>query len=165
MDAYHIIIFIFSLLIMIAGLSGIIFPIIPSTPLIWLGILVYAVFDGFKSITWLLLLIFAALAALSLVLDYFAGIIGARKFGATKWGVIGSIIGSLGGFMAGGIIGLIMGPFLGAVLFEILFGNDLRTAFKSGIGTIAGFLGGAISKLVIGIIMIGIFIWKAFWIS
>jgi uncharacterized protein len=162
MDAYHIIIFIFSLLIMMAGLSGIILPIIPSTPLIWFGILIYAVFDGFEGITRLLLLIFAALTALSLVLDYFGGIIGARKFGATKWGVIGSIIGSIGGFLAGGIIGLIMGPFLGAVLFEILFGKDFRTAFKSGVGTIVGFLGGTISKLVIGVIMIGIFIWKVF---
>ncbi len=162
MDTYHIIVFIFSLLIMLAGLSGIILPIIPSTPLIWLGVFIYAIFDGFKSITWLLLLILAALTALSLVLDYFGGIIGAKKFGATRWGIIGSIIGSIGGFLGGGIIGLIIGPFIGAVLFEILFGKDYRTAFKSGMGTIVGFLGGAISKLVIGVIMIGIFIWKVF---
>ncbi len=162
MDAYHIIVFTFSLLIMLVGLSGIILPIIPSTPIIWLGALIYAIFDGFESITWILLLIFAALTALSLVLDYFGGIIGAKKFGATKWGVIGSIIGSIGGFLGGSIIGLIIGPFLGAVLFEIFFGKDYKAAFKSGMGTIIGFLGGAISKLVIGVIMIGIFIWKVF---
>ncbi len=162
MDAYHIIVFIFSLLIMLVGLSGIILPIIPSTPLIWLGAFIYAIFDGFKSITWLLLLIFAALTALSLVLDYFGGIIGAKKFGATRWGIIGSIIGGIGGFFMGGIVGIIIGPFLGAVLLEIAFGKDFANAFKSGVGTLVGFIGGVISKLVIGVIMIGIFIWKVF---
>lgn len=147
---------------MLAGLIGIIIPIIPSTPLIWLGIFIYAIFNGFENITWVLLLIFAALTILSLVLDYFGGIIGAKKFGATKWGVIGSVIGAVVGIFAGGIIGMIIGPFLGAVLFELLFGKDFKTAFKSGVGTIVGFLGGAISKLVISVIMISIFIWKVF---
>lgn len=147
---------------MLAGLIGIIIPIIPSTPLIWLGIFIYAIFNGFENITWVLLLIFAALTILSLVLDYFGGIIGAKKFGATKWGVIGSMIGAVAGIFAGGIIGMIIGPFFGAVLFELLFGKDFKTAFKSGVGTIVGFLGGAISKLVISVIMISIFIWKVF---
>ena len=155
-------ILIISLLIMFVGLSGIILPVVPSTPLIWLGVLLYAIFDGFESITWLLLLIFAALTVLSLVFDYFGGIIGAKKFGATKWGIIGSVIGSIAGFFAGGILGLIIGPFLGAVSFEILIGKDCRTALKSGMGTIVGFLTGVISKLVISVIMIGVFLWKVF---
>lgn len=147
---------------MIGGMAGVIIPIIPSTPLIWLGAFIYALFDGFESISWLLLLIFAFLTILSMVLDYLGGIIGARKFGATKWGIVGSMIGAIAGFFAGGIIGMIIGPFFGAVLFELFFGKDLKTAFMSGVGTIVGFLGGAISKIVIGIIMIGIFIWKVF---
>ncbi len=162
MDVFHTIVFIIVLLIMLGGLSGIVLPIIPSTPLIWFGILIYAICDGFESISWLLLLILAVLTALSLVLDYFGGIIGARKFGATKWGVVGSIFGGIGGFFMGGIVGIIIGPFLGAVLLEIAFGKDFANAFKSGVGTLVGFIGGVISKLVIGVIMIGIFIWKVF---
>ncbi len=162
MDIYHIIILIISLLIMFGGLSGIVLPVIPSTPLIWLGIFIYAVCDGFESISWLLLLIFAVLTIVSVVLDYFGGVIGAKKFGATKWGIIGSIFGCIGGFITGGIVGIIIGPFLGAVLLELVFGKDLRGAFKSGVGTLAGFIGGAITKLAIGVIMIGIFIWKVF---
>jgi hypothetical protein len=162
MDVYHIIILIISLLIMLGGLSGVILPVIPSTPLIWLGIFIYAVCDGFESISWLLLLIFAVLTIFSVVLDYFGGVIGAKKFGATKWGVVGSIVGGIGGFFMGGIIGIIIGPFLGAVLLELIFGKDLRGAFKSGVGTLVGFIGGAITKLAIGVIMIGIFIWKVF---
>jgi hypothetical protein len=162
MDVYHIIILIISLLIMLGGLSGVVLPVIPSTPLIWLGIFIYAVCDGFESISWLLLLIFAVLTVFSVALDYFGGIIGAKKYGATKWGMIGSIIGGIAGFFAGGIVGLVFGPFLGAVLLELVFGKDLKGAFKSGVGTLVGFIGGAIAKLAIGVIMIGIFIWKVF---
>ena len=160
MDAYHILILIISLLIMLGGLSGIVFPVIPSTPMIWLGVFIYAVCDGFESINWLLLLIFAVLTIISLVLDYLGGIIGAKKYGATKWGMIGSVIGGIGGFFMGGIIGLIFGPFFGAVLLELIFDKDITGAFKSGVGTLVGFLGGAIAKLAIGVIIIGIFIWK-----
>ncbi len=162
MDSFQTIIFIIVLLIMFGGLSGVILPVIPSTPLIWLGIFIYAVCDRFESISWLLLLIFAVLTIISVVLDYFGGVIGAKKFGATKWGIIGSIFGCIGGFITGGIIGIIIGPFLGAVLLELVFGKDLRGAFKSGVGTLVGFIGGAITKLAIGVIMIGIFIWKVF---
>ena len=162
MDAFHIVVFIIVLLIMLGGLLGIVFPFIPSTPLIWLGVFIYAVCDGFESISWLLLLIFAVLTIISLALDYLGGVIGAKKFGATKWGIIGSLFGGIGGFLTGGIVGLIIGPFLGAVLLELVFGKDLRGAFKSGVGTLVGFIGGAVAKLAIGVIMIGIFIWKVF---
>ncbi len=147
---------------MLGGLSGVVLPVIPSTPLILLGVFIYAVCDGFESISWFLLLIFAILTIISVILDYFGGIIGAKKYGATRWGLIGSVIGGIAGFFMGGIVGLIFGPFFGAVLLELVFGKDLRVAFNSGVGTLAGFNVGAITKLVIGVIMIGIFIWKVF---
>jgi hypothetical protein len=162
MDAFHIVVLIIALLIMLGGLSGVVLPVIPSTPLILLGVFIYAVCDRFESISWLLLLIFAVLTIFSVVLDYFGGIIGAKKFGATKWGLIGSVIGGIAGFFMGGIVGLIFGPFFGAVLLELIFDKDLKGAFKSGVGTLVGFIGGAIAKLAIGVIMIGIFIWKVF---
>ncbi len=162
MDAYHITILIVSLLIMLSGLVGIVLPIIPSTPLIWVGVFIYAVCDRFESIGWSLLLIFAILTIVSLALDYLGGVIGAKKYGATRWGLIGSIIGGIAGFFMGGIVGLIFGPFFGAVLFELIFGKDLTGAFKSGVGTLVGFLGGVIVKLVISVVIIGIFILKVF---
>ncbi len=162
MDVYHIAVLTFSLLIMLGGLAGIVLPILPSIPLIWAGVLIYAVYDGFESISWVLVLIFGVLTILSVILDYFGGVIGAKKYGATKWGLIGSVIGGIVGFFMGGIIGLIFGPFFGAVLFELIFGKDFRSSLKSGVGTLVGFLGGAIAKLVIGVIIIGIFIWKVF---
>ncbi len=162
MDAYHITILIISLLIMLGGLAGIVLPVIPSTPLIWTGVLIYVVCDRFESISWSIVLIFGVLTILSVVLDYFGGVIGAKKYGATRWGLIGSVIGGIAGFFMGGIVGLVFGPFFGAVLFELIFGKDLRGAFKSGVGTLVGFLGGVIVKLVISVVIIGIFLIKVF---
>ncbi len=162
MDVYHITILVISLLVILGGLAGIIFPVIPSTPLIWVGIFIYAACDGFETIGWSLLLIFAILAIVSIVLDYLGGVIGAKKYGATRWGLIGSVIGGIAGFFMGGIVGLIFGPFFGAVSFDLFFGKDLKGAFISGVGTLVGFLGGVIIKLVISILIIGIFIIKLF---
>ena len=162
MDVYHITILIASLLIMLSGLAGVVLPIIPSTPLIWVGVFIYAACDRFESIGWSLLFIFAILTIVSLALDYLGGVIGAKKYGATRWGLIGSVIGGIAGFFMGGIIGLIFGPFFGAVLFELIFGKDLKGAFKSGVGTLVGFLGGVIVKLVISVVIIGIFLIKVF---
>ena len=136
MDVYHITVLIISLLIMLGGLAGIVLPIIPSIPLIWGGVLIYAVCDRFESISWVLILIFGVLTILSVILDYFGGVIGAKKYGATRWGLIGSVIGGIAGFFMGGIVGLIFGPFFGAVLFELIFGKDLTSAFKSGSNTL-----------------------------
>ena len=105
MDLYHITIFVISLMIMLGGLAGIILPVVPSTPLIWSGVFLYAICDRFNSIGWSLLLIFAILTIISIVLDYFGGVIGAKKYGATRWGLIGSVIGGIAGFFMGGIIG------------------------------------------------------------
>lgn len=68
MDSFQIIILIIVLLIMLGGLSGVILPAIPGTPLILLGVFVYAVCDGFESISWLLLLIFTVLTIISFIL-------------------------------------------------------------------------------------------------
>ncbi len=162
MDAYHITILIISLLVILGGISGIIFPIIPSTPLIWVGVFIYAACDRFETIGWSLLLILALLTIVSLVLDYLGSVIGAKKYGATRWGLIGSVIGGIVGFYMGGVVGLVFGPFFGAVLSELLFGKDLKGAFKSGVGTLVGFLCGVVIKLAISAVMIGVFIIKLF---
>ncbi len=160
MDPWTVIILIVSLVLMVAGIVGIIVPIIPSTPLIWCGAFLYAVYTGFEEITWTILIIFGALTIFTLVVDFFANIYGAKKFGAGKWGIAGSTIGMIAGTITAGVIGLIVGSFLGAVLFELMLGKSLKTSFNAGLGAFLGFLGGSFAKLVIGFIMIGVFVWK-----
>ena len=162
MGSGEIILFAISVMIMLVGMAGIIVPIIPSIPLIWLGAFLYAIFTHFEKITWMLLLIFALLTIFSIVLENLGNVYGAKKFGATRWGIIGSVVGTGVGFYIGGPVGLILGPIVGTVVFELIGGKGYKGALKSGLGNFVGFLGGSIIKLIVGLTIIFIFIWKVF---
>lgn len=162
MGIMEIILFAVSLLIMFVGMAGVVVPIIPSTPLIWFGAFLYAIFTHFEKITWMVLLLFAVLTILSIVLENLGNVYGAKKFGATKWGIIGSIIGTGFGLYLGGPVGLILGPVVGTIIFEFIGGKGYRAALKSGLGNFAGFLGGSLVKILIGMAMIFMFIWNVF---
>ena len=162
MGILEIVLFSISLIIMIVGMAGIIVPIIPSIPLIWLGAFLYAIFTHFEKVTWMVLLIFAILTIFSIVLENIGNVYGAKKFGATRWGIIGSIAGTGIGFYMGGPIGMILGPIVGTVIFELIGGKGFRGALKSGLGNFVGFLGGSVVKIIVGLTMISIFVWKVF---
>lgn len=162
MAIWEIILFAVSMIIMIAGMLGIVLPILPSIPLIWFGAFFYAVFTGFSEITWKLLLLFALLTVFSIVIENIGNVYGARRFGATKWGIAGSILGSVAGFFWAGAIGLIVGPVIGTIIFEMIGGKNYAGAMKSGLGNFIGFVGGTLMKGIIGTAMIVIFVWKVF---
>ena len=152
--------FILAMIIMLIGLAGTIIPMLPGLPVMWLGAFIYALFTGFEKVGWTFLGIFAGLTAVTTLLDYVANLYGAKKMGATRWGVLGAFLGMLIGLLTGGLIGLLLGSFLGAILGEILRGRKGSQALKAGVGTFLGFLGGTLIKFVIGCAMIGIFLWK-----
>ena len=160
MDVWTILLFIGTLLIMLVGLAGVILPMLPGVPIIWLGAFLYGLFTGFEEINWNILGVFAILTGFTIILDYVANLYGAKRMGATRWGILGAILGMLVGLLTAGLIGLLIGSFLGAVLGEILSGKTQSQALRAGIGTFLGFLGGTLIKFIVGSIMIGIFLWK-----
>ena len=99
---------------------------------------------------------------MSQVLDYAASLIGARAFGASRWGMAGSCIGAFIGFLLFNIPGAIAGLFLGAFICELVRGRDLRTSAKVGSGTLVGFLAGTAGKILITLVMITIFLVQLF---
>ncbi|MDP3040997.1 MAG: DUF456 domain-containing protein, partial [Deltaproteobacteria bacterium] len=135
-------------------------PFIPGSPLILLGAFIYAWYTDFLVVTWGTLVILLLLTVLSQILDYLASILGAKKFGASRWGMSGAFLGGIIGLFSGGILGILIGPFIGALLLELLHGQDLPASLKIGLGTLVGFLGGAIGKIIIALTMIGIFLVK-----
>jgi uncharacterized protein YqgC (DUF456 family) len=141
-----------------AGLIGSVLPMLPGSPLILLGAFIYAWYTDFTVITWGVLLILFALTLLSQMVEYLATIIGAKKYGASRWGVAGAVAGGLIGFFAGGVLGIIAGPFIGALAGELLYGRTISTSMKIGFGTLVGFIGGAIGKLIIALAMVGVFL-------
>ena len=145
-------------LLFVAGLVGSIVPWMPGPLFILAGAVVWAVATDFQTLGWGRLALLAALAALSFLLDFLAGALGARRYGASRWGVVGAIAGAIVGLFLGPL-GLIGGCVAGAVAGELLRGADLEGGVRSGLGALLGLLAGLVADLVISLTMIGLFLY------
>jgi uncharacterized protein YqgC (DUF456 family) len=162
MDWPEILLFVAALLVMIIGLAGVILPVLPGIPIIFAAALIYGFLTGFSVIGADTLLIFAILTIIALILDWAAGVVGVRKMGGSRAGMIGAFLGMIIGLLLPGvgIAGFIIGAFAGAFIMELLVNRDSRIALRAGFGSFLGFLAGGLAKFVIGSIMIGMFIWR-----
>ena len=147
-----------TLILMIAGLVGAVLPVLPSLPIIYAGYLIFGVASGWAHYGWGVMILFGLVTALTAVLDYVAGAAGARRYGASRAGVIGSLLGAIIGVIVFNVPGLILGPFVGALLGELIWGRTFQEAFRSGWGAFLGFVAGVLLKLVVGSVMIGAFL-------
>ncbi len=148
-------------IVMLIGLAGTILPVLPGTPIIFLAILGYGFYDHFTSIGFWFILIMGLLTVASAIADYLGGVYGAKKYGASRLGIWGSIIGGIIGVFVAPPVGIILGPLLGAVIGELLNGKSTEHAFSVGWGTLIGLLGSTVVKVIIGVIMILTFVVKA----
>ncbi|MCL0075587.1 DUF456 domain-containing protein [Dehalococcoidia bacterium] len=141
-------------LLMFVGLVGTVIPFLPGTPLILIGAIVYAIATDFAVIDGWLIALLALICLGAELLEYVAGAIGARKYGASKSGVYGAIIGGLVGIFTLGPIGILIGPIAGAVAGELLAGAGGAKAIRAGFGAIIGAIGGMMLKFIAGVVMI-----------
>jgi uncharacterized protein len=148
----------FAIVVMALGLIGTVIPILPGTTIILAAAIVHRVALGpDRSLGWSALLALLLLTLLTYAIDAAAGYLGAKRFGGTKWGLIGCAAGALAGLFFG-LLGLFVGPVIGAIAGELIGGKEIMKAGRAGWGTFLGSLGGLIAKLFIGLIMIVIFL-------
>ncbi len=145
-----------AVLLVIAGLVGMVVPGLPGVLLVYAGLVCAAWSGGFVRVGWITLGILLLLAVAAMVLDFLTASYGARRAGASRWAAIGAAGGTLIGLFFG-IPGVVFGPFLGAVLLELLVRKDIMQAGKAGVGTWLGLLIGTALKLALVFMMIGIF--------
>lgn len=145
----EILIFILAFLLIVLGIIGCVVPMLPGTPLSYVGILLLhftkqVQFTTTELIVWLILILILQ------VLDYITPMLGSKYSGGSTYGNRGCIAGTIIGlfFMPWGIL---LGPFLGAVFGEMLGGRDLEHALRAGIGSMIGFVLGTLLKVIVGI--------------
>ena len=150
-----------SFALMFLGLCSAVFPVLPDSLLILAGaFLQHFTIHGPHAVGWPTLYTLIALCVAAHLLDFLAGALGARRFGASKWGALGGIVGGIVGLFFFPI-GLFLGPVVGALCAEIIFaGRALGPAVKSGWGTFLGTTAGMIGKLLIDLSMVGVFLWS-----
>ena len=145
--------------LMAVGLFGAVFPVLPDSLLILAGAyLQHFTVHSAHTVGWWTLGILTALCILAHIVDFAAGALGAKKFGASKWGAFGGIIGGIVGTLFFFPPGLFLGPVAGALCAEIIFaGRSLGPALRSGWGTLLGTTAGMAAKIVIDVAMVGLF--------
>lgn len=143
--------------LILAGLAGTVLPALPGTALVLAGIVLGAWIDDFTRVSGTTVGIIAALAVLAWGLDYAAGLLGARRAGASRQALIGAALGTVAGLFLG-LVGVLFMPLVGAAIGEYIAQKDQRRAVKVGVATWIGMMVGLIAKVVLAFMMIGIFI-------
>ena len=95
--------------------------------------------------------VLGGLAAAVTVLDFVLPVWGAKRYGASKLGLWGSIIGMLVGMLFFPPFGMLLGAFLGALAGEFLVGKREREAAKAAWGVFVGTMAGVGLKLAVSI--------------
>ncbi len=119
----------------------------PGTFIIFADALIYGLITHFHGgITVKFLLLLFAIAVFSELVEFLLGTFTTLKFGATKWGVIGTLVGGILGAawgsaalpLVGTLVGALLGAFLGAFTLELIHRDDQAGAAKAGFGAFVG---------------------------
>ena len=145
-------------IIAIIAIAGSVLPVIPGPPLSFISLLIVSFEKDWEPFSANFLIIMGTITVALLVIDYIVPAIGAKKFGASKKGLIGSIIGMIIGLFVFPPFGIFIGAFVGTVIGELLAGQGGESAVKIGIGTFAGNLAGIALKLSFSIFVLVMYI-------
>ena len=148
-------------ILMLVGILGSILPVLPGVPISWLGLLMIYLAPSID-FEWGFLTITFIIAALLYVLDYIIPAIGTKKFGGSRYGMIGATIGLFLGIIAPIPFGIIVGPFAGAFLGELLNVKTRHNALRAAFGSFVGFLASTFVKVMAAFVYLGLFLWKTY---
>jgi uncharacterized protein YqgC (DUF456 family) len=144
-------------LLVVVGLAGTVLPALPGTALVLAGVLLGAWIDDFTRVGWGIVAACAVLFVLSWVLDYVAGLMGARRAGASREALVGAALGTVVGLFMG-LVGVLFMPLVGAAVGEFVARRHAPNALKVGVATWVGTMLGLLAKVVLGFVMVGLFV-------
>jgi uncharacterized protein YqgC (DUF456 family) len=154
----EMIVIVLGAILILLGLAGSILPFLPGPPLSFIGLLLLALVNHFSPPLTSTLIILMGLLTIAVVgVDYIIPIWGAKRYGASKWGLWGSVVGMVIGIFFSPL-GMLLGGLMGAVMAEWLIHRETGHALRAGWGVIIGTLLGAILKLVVSAVMAYYFI-------
>lgn len=148
----EILIIVIASLFLIAGLIGAFVPVVPGTPLSYIGILVFHFGMG-GIFSWLFLISWGIVVVITTTLDAYLPAEGARRSGASRLGIYGALIGALLGLFFFPPAGIVIGPLIGAFAGEMVAGKRSGSALKSVMGSFAGYLVATGLKVGVAIIL------------
>lgn len=151
------------IIMVVVGIAGTLLPMLPGVPLVFAGLLLIAWLDGFTKVSILTIVIIGVLALIAWAIDFAASIVTAKKVGASKQALWGTVIGGVVGLFFGGLAGIILGPAIGAMVGELMAHQDKSRATTVGIAAGLGFVLALVAKWVITLLMLGLFTYAYYY--
>lgn len=151
-----VLLWILAIAMIAVGVAGTVLPALPGVALVFAGMLVAAWIDDFARIPGWIVAIMAVLTAIAMAADFAAGMLGAKKAGASKLAIVGAAIGTIAGVFTG-FLGLVFMPLVGAAIGEYVAQRDVKRAGRVGIATWIGLLVGTAIKVAVVFTMLGVF--------
>ncbi len=148
----EIILIISGILLIILGLIGCFVPVLPGPPLAYIALLLLQIRPSAPFSSKFLIIIGIAVLIVTLI-DYMIPALGAKKWGGTKYGILGAILGVVIGLFVMPPFGFIIFSILGATLGEMLVGTNFKKALKAGFGAFIGLILGTMLKFSITLIL------------
>ena len=146
----------------ILGIIGIVVPALPGIILNYLTLVLLYINRGEGEIGLNALITFGLLTLLVTLLDYILPLVGAKKFGASRTGIIFAIIGMITGIIFFPPSGIFFGLLIGAFAGELIAGKNQSQAFKAGFVTFVGILTSMVVKLMLAVVMTVYYLWHLF---
>lgn len=143
----EILIVVLGAICVLVGLIGTFIPMLPGTPISYIGLLLLLLIPG-CTLTWKFFLFWGIIVVVLQVINYFIPIWGVNKFGGTKYGQWGSVIGVIVGLFFPPL-GIFLGPFVGAVIGELIGGMNIGDSLKAGFGSFVGTFVGMVLGIVV----------------
>jgi len=147
-------------LLCVLGIIGSFLPVLPGPFTSWIGLLLLHLAEVIPQ-DWRFLGITLAVAIVVWILDYVVPAMGTKKFGGTKYGMIGSSLGLIIGLIFLGPFGIIIGPFAGAFIGELIKDStETSKALKAAFGSFIGFLTGTFIKFIVSVFFMIFYVQK-----
>jgi uncharacterized protein len=144
--------------LMAVGLVGAAVPFVPGPVLILLAAVAHALLLPGAGASWWTVGVLGLLVAAAYAVDVASGVIGAKWFGASKWGIGGAVVGGLTGLFFGPV-GWVLGPLLGGLAAELFVAKrDMQASLRGTWGTVVGTGVGLAARLGIAIVMVAAFL-------
>lgn len=139
---------------MVAGLVGIVLPVLPGLLLIWGAGLAWVLLDGGGPARWAGFAVMTALLLLGTLAKYVLPARRAQLAGAPRSTVVLGVIGAIAGFFLIPVFGLVIGGILGVLFAEWRRLGDGSAAWRSTRQVLTAIGIGMLIELVAGLLMV-----------
>ena len=144
-----------TLILMAAGLVGCVVPLLAGPPLAWLGALYYGWQTAWQTITPLFLAFLLIIALVGATADWWMGILGAKRSGASAWGQVAAIVGGLVGLVFFSLPGMLVGSVAAIAAVEWQRQREWKSVLRAGGGYLVGYLLSIVIEIVCTVLIIG----------